>query len=105
LARLIMLHDDFFVGDAPIEKEVDLPNGAKHTLYFRQLSAAEFRKLYEAKGKDFTATMVARCLCNPDGSDALSVEQAAKLKPKAEQAILAAIKEINGVKDEEAGNA
>jgi hypothetical protein len=98
-----MLHDDFFVGDAPVEKEVELQNGTKHVLYFRQLSAAEFRKLYENKGKDFTATMIARCLCNPDGSDAITLEQAAKLKPKAEQAIVAAINAVIGIK-EEAGN-
>ena len=38
-----MMDDSLFISDAVHEREVELPDGQKHTLFFRELPASKFR--------------------------------------------------------------
>jgi hypothetical protein len=97
------LHDSLFISEQVHEREVELPDGNKHTLYFRELPAADFRKFHLAEQSDdenlranSMIRLVAASLCEPDGKRALTVERAAKLKPQALGAIFAKVLEVNG---------
>lgn len=98
-----MLDASLFVSETVHEREITLGDGTKHKLYFREVSQADFRKLQaSAKQSDEQAELsvsrvIARSMCNPDGSDCITVEQAAKLKPGVRLAISLAIPEVNGV--------
>lgn len=98
-----MLDASLFVSDTVHEREITLGDGTKHTLHFREVAAADFRKLQTAaKGNDeqaelATSRVIAKSLCNPDGSDCITVEQAGKLKQGIRLALALAIAEVNGV--------
>lgn len=51
------------------------------------------------------AFIVSKCLCEPDGSPALTLEQAAGLKPRVLKAMVDAIIEIGNADAENVGNA
>lgn len=95
---------DLFASDAVIEREIKLPDGRKHTLYFRELSALEFKRHLAAEQSSVpkvrdnaAAKLIAISLVEPDGTRALSTERAAQLKPAVSGAIFMAILELNGV--------
>lgn len=99
-----IITDDMFASDAIIEKEVTLGDGSKHTLYFKELTAIEFKQHIaaeqskDAKIRDNAAArLIARSLVEPNGRRALSAERAAALKPAVSGAIFMTIMEINGV--------
>jgi hypothetical protein len=98
-----MLDESLFVSETVHEREITLGDGTTHKLCFREISAAEFRKLQtSAKGNDEQAELaasrvIARSMCNPDGTDCLTVEQAGKLKQGIRLALSLAIAEVNGV--------
>lgn len=96
-----MLDGALFVGDTVHEREITLGDGSKHVLYFREVSAADFRKLQTAKNDeqaDLAASkVIAASLCNPDGTPAVTVEQAGNLKQGVRLAISLAIAEVNGI--------
>lgn len=99
-----IITDDMFASDSVIEKEVTLGDGAKRTLYFRELTAIEFKQHIAAEqSKDpkvrdnSSARLIAKSLVEPDGRRALSAARAATLKPAVSGAIFMAIMEINGV--------
>ncbi len=98
-----MLNDAFFVSEIIHEKPVKLPDGTEHTLYFKELSAVEFRKFYNAErstDEDVQAASMARLiaasLCEVDGKAAITLKQALKLKAGAMNAIANAVLEVNG---------
>ena len=92
-----------FVSETDVHKrEVRLPSGSVHTLWFRDLTQKDFRDFRKgnaSKDEDereaASARLVARSLCEPDGSDALTLEQALKLKPAALLAIQNAVLQVN----------
>jgi len=97
------LSKTLFVSDEIHEKQVVLPNGEEHTLYFKELSAVEFRKFQMAEFSEdedvksnSMAKLIAISLVDPDGKPALSIKEAAKLNSAATNAIVAVILSING---------
>lgn len=92
------LDASLFATDEPVAAPVELPDGNVHTLHFRQLTAVQWRALFlgAPPGEDRNPALIAACLCNPDGSPAITAEQAARLKVGAEAAIVAQILRVNG---------
>lgn len=98
-----MLNDSLFVSDKVVKKEVELPDGSKHELYFRELSHVDFRKYIMAEQSDnddekaqSTAKLIALSLCDENGKPALDLKQALKLNISATTAIANAIMQVNG---------
>lgn len=98
-----MLDAALFVSETVHEREITLGDGTKHKLHFREVSAADLRKLQTSdkddpeKAEIAASRVIARSLCNPDGSDCITVEQASKLKQGIRFALSLAIAEVNGV--------
>lgn len=95
--------DDLFVTDEVHERKVELSDGKTHKLYFKELSAVDFRRLTEAQqSKDpdvrakAVAAIISASVVEPDGRQAMTVERAAKLKPIPAGAIFRKILELNG---------
>ena len=97
-----MLAASLFTSETVHEREITLGDGTKHVLYFREIPSAEFRKLQTTSKSDeqqeaAASKLISRSLCNPDGSDAITQEDAAKLKQGVRFAIALAIAEVNGI--------
>lgn len=97
-----MKFDGFFVSDEIHERTVELGDGSKHVLHFRELSVTELRRFAQAERSDdedvraqSVAKLIAASLCDPDGKPAMTVEQAVRLKPKVGNAIFAALMSVN----------
>lgn len=100
-----MLDNAFFVSTDIHEREVKLPDGSKHTLYFKELPAVEFRRFALAEESDndnvrssSIAKLIASSLCEPNGKPAITFEQAMTLKAAAMTSIFEAIIDVNGQK-------
>ena len=98
------LPQSFFISDKPHPAPVKLANGETHTLHFLDLTQEQFREFHEARQsadakvrKTAAAQLIAHGLCGADGTPALTVEQAAKLKPAAMNAILGKLLEVNDI--------
>jgi hypothetical protein len=102
----------FFISDAPVAREVELADGSKHTLYFKQLPAGEFRKFFyaaaskdEAERSSATTRLLVAAVCEPDGKPAMTFKQADRLRPNVEKALFDAVLSVNGMgKEKEPGN-
>jgi hypothetical protein len=97
------LDASLFISDEIKQKEVTLPNGQVHTLYFKELPAVEFRRfqIAETSGKEDVqagsiAKLISASLVEPDGKPAISYTKALQLNSAAANAIIAAILEVNG---------
>lgn len=102
-----------FVSAVVQEREVELPDGSKHLLHFKQLPAVEFRRYLNAtasRDEDVAAgcmaKLISQCLCTPDGKPALTFKESLLLTAPAEKAISAAVLDVNGMgnKKDDAGN-
>lgn len=96
----MMLDAALFVSDAVHEREITLGDGTKHKLHFKEIAAGEFRKLQtanQAQAEEAASKVIAASLCNPDGSQALTVEEAGKLKQGVRLALSLAIADVNGI--------
>jgi hypothetical protein len=98
-------YDDLCITDEIHKKDIVLGDGKKRTMYFREMDTVAFRKFQIAEGsadEDERAAaiprLVAASLCEPDGSPALTLAEAKRLKPKVSNALMAAILEINNPK-------
>jgi hypothetical protein len=98
-----MIDQSLFVSDKIHQKEVSLPDGNKHTLYFKELPAVEFRKFAIAEASEdesvqanSMAKLIAVSLCEPDGKPAITLKDAQRLTASAMSAIAQAIMEVNG---------
>jgi hypothetical protein len=98
-----MIDAALFVSDKVHEKQVTLPDGSTHALYFKELPAVEFRKFAiaessedEAVQANSMAKLIAASLCEPDGKPAITLKDAQRLTASAMTAIAAAIMEVNG---------
>lgn len=92
------------VSPEPQARMVMLGDGSTHELHFKQLPAAHFRRYFtvlqsgdEARQSHAVAGLIADSLCNPDGTPALTVEEAALLTAPAERAITDALMDVNGL--------
>jgi hypothetical protein len=100
-----MLDKSFFVSTELQEREVELADGSKHVLYFKELPAIEFRRFALAEQSDnenvratSIAKLIAASLCDADGKLAITFEQALNLKASAMNSIFEAMLEVNGQK-------
>lgn len=99
-----VLTDDMFVSDSIIEHPVKLGDGKERTMYFKPLSAIEWKQHMEAENskdakvrKEASARLIAKCVVEPDGRRAMTPQQAARLKPAVSGAFFMAILEINEI--------
>jgi len=106
LEGLIMLDKAFFVSQDVHEKEVELADGSKHILYFKEIRAVElqkFRIAQQSADEDVQAgalaKLIAAGLCEPDGKPAITYDQAVLLKPEPMNALFAKIMEVNKFQD------
>lgn len=93
-----------FVSAEVFEREVELQDGTKHVLHFKQLAAVEFRRYLNATNsldEDVAAAcmakLISQSICEPDGKPAVTFKQALQLTPNAERAISAAVLDVNGM--------
>lgn len=98
-----MIADAFFTKAELQVREVELPDGSKHSIHFRELAAIEFRKFQIAensqdddKRASAMTALIAASVCEPDGTPSMTAKQAAKLSPFAANAIVNVILEVNG---------
>lgn len=98
-----MLDESLFVSDTIHEREVELADGTKHKMYFKELPAVEYSKfLAEQLSEDedvaavAAAKFVSKGLCTAEGKKALTYEQALRLKARPMNAIFKALMEVNG---------
>lgn len=99
-----MLSDSLFVSDALHERTVELADGSTHLLHFREVSSAAMRKYQlaehsqeEAVRISSMAVLIASSVVNPDGSPAMDVERAQKLKPQVTNALMREILDLNSI--------
>jgi hypothetical protein len=98
-----MIDASFFVSAEVHAREVELGDGKKHTLWFKQLPAIEFRRFSLAENSDdeevrirSIATLICASLCNEYGSPAITVAQAMMLTAPAMNAIVDQAMDVNG---------
>lgn len=98
----------FFLSDTPVAREVALADGSVHAFYFRDLSARRWADYHSditsddqkiSEGAQYR--LIADCVCMPDGGDALTVEEAARLKAPVVAALRRACFEANGLTKKE----
>jgi hypothetical protein len=96
------LPSSFFASTEVHKKEVELADGEKHTLFFKELPHIEIRKFQLAEASDdqdvrasSIAKMIAASLCDENGVLVLTVEQANNLKSSVASRFLTAITEVN----------
>jgi hypothetical protein len=96
------LPSSFFASTEVHKKEVELADGEKHTLWFKELPHIEIRKFQLAEASDdqdvkasSIAKMIAASLCEEDGRAAMTVDQALTLKASVASKLLVAITEVN----------
>jgi len=99
-----MIDAAFFTKNELQVREVELPDGSKHSIHFRELPAIEFRKfqIAEASNDDekrasAMTALIAASVCTPDGKPGMNAKQAAKLTPFAANALVNAILDVNGL--------
>lgn len=97
-----MLDKSFFVNSEVQARKV-LLGDQEHELWFKEIPAIEFRRFSLAESSEDENTRIASlaklivaCLCNPDGSAALTLEQALKLNAGAVNAIFEQVLIVNG---------
>ena len=71
---------------------------------FRKFGLAE-RSEDDDVRSEATVRLIAASLCEPDGSSAITLEQARKLKPHVASALFEAVLDVNRVRRGEQGNA
>lgn len=88
-----MLDKDLFVTPAIEERAVALPAGERK-LHFRKISSFDWERFVEClRSRDpdqravATHVLIAASLCEPDGSQAITIEKAKDLVPDAAAAI------------------
>jgi len=103
------LPTSLFVDETVHAREVTLPNGEVHVLYFKELPSVVFktynRVQTSANPQDQDTSMarlIAEGVVTPEGGPAMSFEQACKLKLSASTAIFAALLDVNGLSGKKA---
>lgn len=96
----------FFVSAEIHPRDVVLADGSVHKLHFRELPSSMYRKFQIAEQSDdedvragSMAKMIAASLCEPDGSPAMTYEQALELKPNVANRLFGKVISLDGVSD------
>lgn len=94
----------FFVSTEIHKRTVELADGSKHELHFRELPVADYRKFQIAeasKDEDVRAAsisrMIAASMCESDGSPAVTVEEAMNMKPNVSSRLLDVVLSLGGI--------
>jgi len=97
-----MLDKSLFISSDLHKKVVEMADGSKHEMYFRELPYIEVSRYQagiQSADEDERAAastkLVAASLCNPDGTPALTFEQASRLKPSVGAALFHAAVAVN----------
>lgn len=97
------MNESFFVSTDVHEREITLADGTKHSLHFKEVPAAEFRRYYKAEQSEDEAVfggsmarLIAASLCEPDGKPSLTYEKALSLKVGVATALFQAVLDVNG---------
>lgn len=92
-----------FADDAIHERSVEMADGSVRVLHFRELDSTQFARYgmwVTSESEDVRAGAAARLasvgLCNPDGSPAVTFEQAVRIKMPVLKRICETIEEVNG---------
>ncbi len=95
--------NEMFASDAVLERTVELADGTKHTMYFKEVPVVDFRRHMDGQRSENVnvraksiAHLIAASVVEPNGQPAMSVAQASKLKPGPANALFLMIMEING---------
>lgn len=98
----MMLDASLFAGSDLHKRDVDV-GGVTVELWFKELPAVDFirfHSLTSSADEDVragaAAKLIAACVVNPDGTQAMSYEKALTLKTKPLNAIFGAVLEVNG---------
>lgn len=93
-----------FISDELHVRSVVLADGKPHDIHFREVDAATYQRfLATVRSKDdeeramAVPALIAASVRNPDGSQAMTVEKAAKLKPAVSTALANIVLELNPV--------
>lgn len=92
-----------FADGEVLEKEVELGDGKKHCMFFKELSHVQYtqwlQRLHSSdpeKRDQANSFLIAESLVCPDGSPAITIEKAHTLKPGVVKALGDVIGRING---------
>lgn len=109
-----MLSDKFFISDKIEERSIELGDGSVEVLFFKHLPNTAFERYAiwcSSADEDVVATSSARLLvmglCEPDGSPALTLDVAERIKRPVIQKMVRVLLEVNGYGKplaEQAGN-
>jgi hypothetical protein len=98
-----MIDASFFVSSTAQKRTVELPDGEKYDLFFKEIPAVEFRRFSLAEQSadenvriGSIAKLICASLCNEDGSAGITFEQAMTLKAGAMNAIFSQVLIVNG---------
>ncbi|WP_296247927.1 phage tail assembly chaperone family protein, TAC [uncultured Stenotrophomonas sp.] len=96
------LPESLFVSPTSHKRPIKLPDGNEHTFNFRELPSVDFRRIVQlenSKDADERASAIALAIAmsivDDDGARALSMEQAAQLKPAVSMAMWEVIVDVN----------
>lgn len=98
-----MLDKSLFVSTSVHEKQIELPDGSKITMYFKELPAIEIIRWSNAASSTDEETrsfamikLIALALCDSEGKPAATAEEISQLKPSVIPMISEAVLEVNG---------
>jgi len=91
-------YSTFFVSTEIHKRTVTLADGSEHELYFRELPVSVYRKFQIAEASEdedvragSMARMIVASLCEPDGTPAMTYEEALNLKPNVSNRLFDAV--------------
>jgi len=86
---------------AVFEREITLGDGTKHALHFRKVPHEAIRRVQNAKEEaeieQASSALIAAALCNADGTDCITAEEANDLDAGVRIAFAVAIAETNNL--------
>lgn len=102
------LDPSLFISDTVHERTVELGDGTKHKMHFRELTNPDLLRFTFAERSDdedvraeSRARLVAASLCDENGKPVLPFEHAIRLKPQVLSAFFAEVLAVNGFGDDE----
>lgn len=91
-----------FISPSLVEKEVELADGKKHKLYFKEIAGLEFSRMVgkldsndEVERGTAVASIIVSSICNEDGTPALTQNEVFSLKTKVLKNIFDAVMEVS----------
>lgn len=102
------LDPSLFISDKVHERVVELGDGTKHSMHFRELPNSDllrFTFAERSEDDDARATarakLVAASLCDPQGKPGITLADALRLKPQVLTAFFVQVLQVNGFGAEE----